>query len=179
MKKLKKIVKELAKKVYKELGSFGFIEETRYEVALAYEFRKNGLKYLEQIPVDIMYEEQIIKRGEIDFIVFDEKEKNALLLELKAVKEASGASVHQILKYYEALMRGDGSFPKLISSKIKGGMVLNWAVYKEQWNLLLNEFVDRAEKEYIDEDFDWLTDKKEDFEIFEVELKKEIEEIKE
>jgi len=178
MKRLKEKVKSLAKRIYKELGSFGFIEETRYETALAYEFRKNGLKYLEQVPVDIMYEDQIIKRGEIDFIVFDEKEKNALLLELKAVGETRGSSVHQILKYYGAIKKENSTFPSSIANKIKGGLVLNWVSnIKGQENLLMDEFVDRTEKEYTEENFEWLVDMKKDFEIFEVEMKKIIDEV--
>lgn len=179
MKKLKKLIKDLAKKVYKELGSFGFIEEARYETALAYEFRENGMKYLEQVPVDIMYRGQIIKRGEVDFIVFDEKENNAILLELKAIGEAKGSSVHQILKYFEAIKDESGSFPRKIAKKVKGGLVLNWVSNKGQEDLLKGEFVDHTEKEYISEDFEWLEDKKKDFEIFEVELNKEIDETEE
>jgi len=180
MKKLKKRIKDLAKKVYKELGSFGFIEETRYETALAYEFRENGLKYLEQVPVDIMYKDQIIKRGEVDFIVFDKKEKNALLLELKATKEAKGSSIHQILKYYEAIKKNDGSFPASIAKKVKGGMVLNWVSnFVGQENLLKDEFIGYTERDYIPEDFSWLENKRKDFEIYEVELNKEIDETEE
>ena len=87
MEELKNKIKELAEKVYREIGPFGFIEETKYETALAYEFRKAGLKYLEQLQVNIMYEDQIVKEGKVDFIVFDENEEVGILVELKAKED--------------------------------------------------------------------------------------------
>lgn len=140
MEELKKKIKELAQKVYMELGPYGFIEETKYEVALAYEFRKNGLKYLEQLQVNIMYEDQIVKEGKVDFIVFDEKEENGLLVELKAKEDITGEYLHQLLKYYEAIKSGRSGFPKFISERIKGGMVLNWRLNKSIKNTLLEGF---------------------------------------
>jgi len=55
MEELKATVVELAAKVYREIGPFGFLKEADYERALAYEFRKSNLKYLEQLQVNIMY----------------------------------------------------------------------------------------------------------------------------
>ncbi|MEO0262528.1 MAG: GxxExxY protein [candidate division WOR-3 bacterium] len=140
MEELKRKIKELAEKVYKELGPFGFIEETKYEVALAYEFRKNRLKYLEQLQVNIMYEDQIVKEGKVDFIVFDEKEENGLIVELKAKEEIEGGFLHQLLKYYEAIKSEKSGFPKFLSEKIKGGVVLNWRLNKPIRNKLLEGF---------------------------------------
>ncbi|MEO0254845.1 MAG: GxxExxY protein [candidate division WOR-3 bacterium] len=66
MEELKRKIGELAEKVYKKVGPFGFIKDTEYETALAYEFRKKGLKYLKQLQVNIKYEDQILKGGKID-----------------------------------------------------------------------------------------------------------------
>ncbi|MEO0254758.1 MAG: GxxExxY protein [candidate division WOR-3 bacterium] len=140
MEELKRKIKELAEKVYKELGPFGFIKETEYEAALAYEFRKNGLKYLEQLQVDIMYEDQVLKGGKVDFIVFDEKEENGIIVELKTQKDISGEYLHQLLKYYDALKSQKTGVPRFLSEKIKGGMVLNWKTYDAIKDKLLEGF---------------------------------------
>lgn len=140
MEKLKEKIKELAEKVYKELGPFGFMKETEYESALAYEFRKNGLKYLEQLQVNIMYEDQILKGGKIDFIVFDEKEENGIIVELKAAEDITGEYLQQLLKYYEGIKSQKTGFPEFISAKIKGGMILNWKINKAIKNTLIEKF---------------------------------------
>ncbi|MEO0276380.1 MAG: GxxExxY protein [candidate division WOR-3 bacterium] len=145
MEELKRKIKELAEKVYKELGPFGFIKETEYEAALAYEFRKNGLKYLEQLQINIMYEDQILKGGKIDFIVFDEKEENGIIVELKTVEDITGEYLHQLLKYYEGIKSQKTGFPEFISEKIKGGIVLNWKVNKAIKNKLLEGFRETEE----------------------------------
>lgn len=142
MKDLKEKIIELARKVYKELGPFGFIEELKYEVALAYEFRKNGLKYLEQLQVDIMYDNQIVKEGKVDFIVFDEKEENGILVELKAKDNITGEYLHQLFTYYEAITSGRGGFPKFISERIRGGLILNWKLDKGELLKNFKEFFD-------------------------------------
>jgi GxxExxY protein len=140
MEELKNKIKELAEKVYKEIGPFGFIKETEYESALAYEFRKAGLKYLEQLQVNIMYEDQILKGGKVDFIIFDEKEEVGLIVELKTQEDIAGEYLHQLLKYFEAIKSEKSGFPKFLSEKIKGGIVLNWKVNKQIRNVLLEEF---------------------------------------
>jgi len=147
MEELKNKIKELAEKVYREIGPFGFIEETKYETALAYEFRKAGLKYLEQLQVNIMYEDQIVKEGKVDFIVFDENEEVGILVELKAKEDMTGEYLHQLLKYFEAIKSEKSGFPKFLAERIKGGIVLNWKVNKPIKNVLLEEFERKEEKE--------------------------------
>ena len=144
---LKNKIKELAEKVYKEIGPFGFIKEGEYEAALAYEFRKAGLKYLEQLQVNIMYEDQILKGGKIDFIIFDEKEENGIIVELKTQEDITGEYLHQLLKYFEAIKSEKSGFPKFLSEKIKGGIVLNWKINKPIKNVLLEEFEKKEQKE--------------------------------
>ncbi|MEN3039654.1 MAG: GxxExxY protein [Candidatus Kryptonium sp.] len=146
MQALKSKIIQLAKKVYEELGPFGFIEEVRYEIALAYEFRKNGLKYLEQLQVNIMYDDQIVKEGKVDFIVFDENEKNGILVELKAKEKITGEYLHQLFTYYKAIKSSNSGFPKFISEKINGGLILNWELDK---SILLENFKDSVESHHV------------------------------
>ncbi|MEN3046973.1 MAG: GxxExxY protein [Candidatus Hydrothermales bacterium] len=169
MEELKQKIKELAQKVYNELGPFGFIEELKYEAALAYEFRKNGLKYLEQLQVDIMYEDQIIKEGKVDFIVFDEKEENGILVELKAKEDITGEFLHQLLKYYEAIKSEKSGFPKFISEKIKGGIILNWRLNKAIKNVLLEGF-EKTEEIQITPNLEKFEKYKDVIEIVEIEV---------
>lgn len=175
MEELKNKIKELAQRVYKKLGGFGFIDEIQFETALAYEFRKSGIKYLEQIPVDIMYESQIIKRGIIDFIVFDEKEENAILVELKARESIKGEYLYQILKYYEAIKDENVSFPKILSSSVNSLLLLNWKVNRKTENALI-DVAGQVHSETIKEDFEWLEELKDKIEMYEI--KAEMYEIK-
>jgi len=146
MEELKNKIKELAEKVYKEIGPFGFMDEKEYESALAYEFRKAGLKYLEQLQVNIMYEDQILKGGKVDFIVFDEKEEVAVLVELKAKKDIGGEFLHQLLKYFEAIKSEKTGFPKFLSEKIKKCIILNWEISDPTKKMLYKEFEEKEEK---------------------------------
>ncbi|MCS7299790.1 MAG: GxxExxY protein [Spirochaetia bacterium] len=129
----------LASKVYKELKPFGFIDEKEFESALAYEFRKNGLKYLEQLQVDIMYERQhVVKGGKVDFIVFDENEEIGILVELKLLSDVKDENIDQVIKYYESLRKNrNPHFPSFISDKIVKGIVLLW---RKPEALLRNNF---------------------------------------
>jgi len=169
---LKNKIKELAEKVYKDIGPFGFIDEPKYEVALAYEFRKAGLKYLEQLQVNIMYEDQIVKEGKVDFIVFDENEEIGILVELKAKEDITGEYLHQLLKYFEAIKSEKSGFPKFLSEKIKGGIVLNWKINKPIKNVLLEEFEKKEEKE-IEPPVEKFKEFKDIVEIVEISLPKE------
>jgi GxxExxY protein len=150
MEELKATVVELAAKVYREIGPFGFLKEADYERALAYEFRKSNLKYLEQLQVNIMYGDQILRGGVVDFVVFDEKEEVGLIVELKTQEEITGEYLQQILKYFESIKSENSGFPKFLAKKIKGGIVLNWKVNKYIKNALLEELDKEKEEKEIE-----------------------------
>lgn len=161
---LDKIV-ELARKVYEELKPFGFANEKDYEVALAYEFRKNGLKYLEQMQVDIMYGEQyVIRRGEIDFLVFDEKEEVGILVELKLASGVEGSNIDQAIKYYKSI-KYNSHFPSFISDKIVGGIILVW---DKDPDILYDIFEDKIHNEYASSEQVDYSGHRDDIEIIQI-----------
>jgi GxxExxY protein len=173
MEKLKAKVVELAAKVYGEIGPFGFLKEVDYERALAYEFRKSNLKYLEQLQVNIMYEDQILRGGTVDFVVFDEKEEVGLIVELKTQEEITGEYLHQLLKYFEAIKSQESGIPKFLAEKIKGGIVLNWKVNKYIKNTLLEEFDKKKEEREVELLFEKFKKLKDSVDIIEIKINKE------
>jgi GxxExxY protein len=173
MEKLKAKVVELAAKVYCEIGPFGFLKEADYERALAYEFRKSNLKYLEQLQVNIMYEDQILRGGTVDFVVFDEKEEAGLIVELKTQEEITGEYLHQLLKYFEAIKSEKSGVPKFLAEKIRGGIVLNWKVNKYIKNTLLEELDRKKEEKEVELLFEKFKKFKDSIDIIEIKINKE------
>lgn len=164
IRKLKEKIIDLASKVYKELKPFGFIDEKEFESALAYEFRNSGLKYLEQLQVDIMYEGQhVVKCGKVDFIVFDQNEEIGILVELKLLSDVKDENIDQVIKYYESLSKNP-HFPSFISNKIKKGIILLWRKPK---SLLHSTFSKESGKSISLEEIDY-SEFKNDIEILEI-----------
>lgn len=131
MKELKNKIKKIVRDVYKELGGSDFLGESEFQRALAIGFKKNGLRYLREPNVEIIYKGENIRPegGQIDFIVFDKEEKNGILLEIKHKKkaeEAAGEAIPQAWIYMKSIRDAESTFPKFIREKIKGGLVINF-----------------------------------------------------
>lgn len=77
------------------LGS-GFLEKV-YENALAIELRKSGLDVKQQAPINVLYDGIVVGEYFADLLVSD-----AVIVELKAVKEFSDAHAAQCLNYLKA-----------------------------------------------------------------------------
>ncbi|EMI46132.1 GxxExxY protein [Rhodopirellula sp. SWK7] len=71
----------------------GFLEKV-YENAIAIELRKNGLDVKQQAPVSVLYDGIVVGEYFADLLVSD-----AVIVELKAVKEFSDAHTAQCLNY--------------------------------------------------------------------------------
>jgi len=82
-------------KVYNELG-YGFLEKV-YENALAVEFRREGLKFGQQVPVRVFYKGEIVGDYFADFIV-----EGKVVVEVKALADFSGNEKGQLLNYLRA-----------------------------------------------------------------------------
>ncbi len=131
MEELKNKIKEIAKEVYLGLGGTEFIGEKEFQRALAIGFKHHGLKYLREPNIEIIYNGESIRAegGKIDFIVFDEKEENAIVLEMKKEdmkEDVLGKAVHQAWIYLKSLMDEKSTFPRFIKEKIKGALVINF-----------------------------------------------------
>jgi GxxExxY protein len=74
----------------------GFLEKV-YENALAQEFRKHGIKFSQQQPIQVKYDGVVVGDYVADFLV----EEN-VLVELKAVKDLDEIHLAQCLNYLKA-----------------------------------------------------------------------------
>lgn len=78
--------------VYNELGA-GYSEKY-YQKALAESFSKNNLKFQEQINCPIVYNNKIIGRKILDFLVEDK-----IIIEIKKGNRFSKSHIDQVLEY--------------------------------------------------------------------------------
>lgn len=103
-------IKQIAKDVYRALGS-GFSEDV-YDKAMQVGLRLAKIKYESQKVVELKYKDHYVGEGYPDIIVGSGKDK--LILELKAVGAALGASEEQQIRNYMKLL------------KIKHGLLINF-----------------------------------------------------
>ena len=82
-------------KVYNTLG-YGFLEKI-YEKAMIIEFEKMGLDYVNQSPVKVYYEGEVLGNYVADFIV-----ENKIIVELKAIRQLAKTDENQLLNYLTA-----------------------------------------------------------------------------
>ena len=103
-------------KVHTTLGP-GLLE-TVYEVALAHELGKRGLKVERQVPISITYDDLQFAEGfRADLIVADK-----LIVELKAVASVSGKHKKQLLTYLRLTDRRLGLLINFDEELIKDGI---------------------------------------------------------
>lgn len=80
-------------KVYNGLGP-GLLEST-YEAALVYQLKKDGLKVESQVPIDIVYDGQVLPVSyRLDLLVEDK-----VIVELKSVEEITKIHHKQLTTY--------------------------------------------------------------------------------
>lgn len=89
------IVRDAAFKVANTLGA-GFLEKV-YENALALELRKRGLKVIQQHPLEVWYEGEVVGEYVVDLFVED-----CILVELKTVRELIAIHEAITLNYIKA-----------------------------------------------------------------------------
>ncbi len=81
--------------VHNQLG-FGFAEKI-YENAMAIKLNQKGLKVIQQAPITVYFENQLIGEYFADMLVND-----SVIVELKSVSDLSKAHEAQILNYLKA-----------------------------------------------------------------------------
>lgn len=84
-----------AYKVYNTLG-MGFLEKV-YENALKHELEKNGLKVMQQYPIKVNYEEEVVGEYFADLFVEDK-----VIVELKVASAINTIHEVQIINYLKA-----------------------------------------------------------------------------
>ena len=88
-----RLIVDAAVQIHQKMGP-GLLE-TVYEVILAHELRRRGLRVERQVPIPITYEElRFIEGFRIDLVVEDK-----VIVELKCVERLSHAHKKQLLTY--------------------------------------------------------------------------------
>ncbi len=82
-------------KVYNSLG-YGFLEKV-YENALLIELKGSGLNVVQQYPLQVFYENQLVGEYFADIVVND-----LIILELKAAEQLRQEHVAQLTNYLKA-----------------------------------------------------------------------------
>lgn len=81
--------------VYNTLG-YGFLEKV-YEKAMLIELRKLGLKAQRQVPIKVIYEEELVGEYFADIVV-----EESIILELKAAESLREEHECQLINYLKA-----------------------------------------------------------------------------
>lgn len=109
-------VVDAAVKIHTTLGP-GLLESV-YEVVLAYELEKRGLKVSRQVPISIEYESLQFEEGfRADIIVND-----LVILELKSVESVSPTHKKQLLTYLRLTEKHLGLLINFGEALIKDGI---------------------------------------------------------
>lgn len=110
----------IAIKIHKKLGP-GFVEKI-YEKALAYEFEKEGIKFVEQKIIKVAYEGVELGLQRLDFLVEDE-----IIVDPKSVAQINEIHEAQMLSY-------------LRTANKRVGLILNFAKKKLDIKRLVNNY---------------------------------------
>ncbi len=116
-----KEIVDAAYKIHQRLGP-GLLESV-YEVVLAYELQKRGLKVLRQHPISIAYEDFVIENAfRADLIVEDK-----VIVELKSVEQTQPVHKKQLFSY-------------LVLTDKKLGLLINFGLelFKHGINRIVN-----------------------------------------
>ena len=81
--------------MYNTLGH-GFLEKI-YENALAIELKKQGLSIVQQVPIKVYYDDELVGEYYADLLVSD-----SVIVELKAVEALADEHHAQLLNYLKA-----------------------------------------------------------------------------
>ncbi len=82
--------------------------ETIYEEALCHEFGLIGIAFHQQIAVDVIYKEHVIKGQRIDLLV-----ENEVVIEIKSLRSLPDIATSQLLSYLKA-------------TNLKRGLIINF-----------------------------------------------------
>jgi GxxExxY protein len=107
-----------AMKVHQEMRN-GF-SELIYSRCMTIEFERIGLKYVQEPELVIYYEEYVVGKRKVDFMI-EEK----ILLELKAITDMGNKELYQALGYLE-------------SHRLETGLLINFGSKSLQFKRLIN-----------------------------------------
>lgn len=101
-----------AYQVYNQMG-FGFLESI-YEKCLMIELQNAGLRAESQVPIQVTYAEAVVGNFFADILVED-----AIILELKSVKQLARAHEVQLVNYLTATKKEIGLLLNFSEAKVE------------------------------------------------------------
>ena len=118
-------IDDIASEAFDELGS-GFKEDT-YQKALAISLRKNKVKYLKELNLEIFFKNESLGIFRIDFLIPKQKNKSfnlkePLIIECKYDTKLSDRHRSQLRQYLKSIPLNSTKELK----SIKQGILLNW-----------------------------------------------------
>ena len=108
----------IAIEIHSRLGP-GFIEKI-YEKAMAYELRKNDIKFNEQAEISVKYKTVELGQQRVDLLV-----ENKVIVELKCVSELSDIHFAQMLSYLKTTDKRVGLILNFAENRLKIKRVVN------------------------------------------------------
>jgi len=111
-----KIIVDAAFQIHKRLGP-GLLE-TVYEVVLAHDLKRRGLKVKRQVPVAIIYDDIKFDEGFRADLIVEEK----IIVELKSVEKVSPVHKKQLLTYLRLADKRLGLLINFGSELIRDGI---------------------------------------------------------
>ncbi len=111
-----KIIVDAAFQIHKRLGP-GLLE-TVYEVVLAHDLKRRGLKVKRQVPVAIIYDDIKFDEGFRADLIVEEK----VIVELKSVEKVSPVHKKQLLTYLKLADKRLGLLINFGSELIRDGI---------------------------------------------------------
>lgn len=104
--------------VHRQLGSN--YQEAIYQRALAEEFKKQNIKFEEQVKVNITYKDKEIGYYKVDFLI-----EGKIILEIKKDKFFSRRNIEQVKAYLEAMQLKLGILANFTSARLEYKRILN------------------------------------------------------
>ena len=95
--------------------------EIIYQKCLAIELKKIGLSFLQEADVAIHYEDQVVGRRRVDFLI-----DNKIAVELKAVSDLTDGHLAQAINYLE-------------TNQLEVGLLINFGAKSLQFKRLINQ----------------------------------------
>ncbi len=94
--------------------------EAIYQKCLEVEFKKAGLLFSRELEVNVFYEDVIVGKRRVDFLVED-----VIAVELKAITELDQENLNQALNYLEAYRKEVGLLINFGSKKLQFKRLIN------------------------------------------------------
>ena len=115
--------------VHNQLGN-GF-QEVIYQRSLAIEFEMQGISFVRELEMELLYKEAYVGTRRVDFFVED-----MVMVEIKAIEKLEGVHKAQAINYCEAY-------------NIADGLLINFGAERLQYHRVFNKKL-KSEQDFLD-----------------------------